>query len=81
MIYISSKAGQRLAKAQVQLEKATALYNQALSRTEDPAARLRAPKDSPESDALNVALQEWHDASKAIGKELIADRHHEAEGD
>lgn len=66
MIMISSKAGQRLARAAKKME---ALKND-IEAGEKPSATY-----------LQIVMDEWDAAAGAVADELMADRHHEAEGD
>lgn len=64
-ISISAKAGRALAKAEAR-------------RTEAFSANENGERDI---DAACEAQQEWDAAAQALGRELIANGHHEAEGD
>lgn len=70
MITISSKAGQRLAKAKAAMDIAHNAYIYA-----DAGSQMAA------QHALDDASVEFDEAAKELADGLIADRHHEAEGD
>lgn len=70
MITISSKAGQRLARAKSEYDTARLAYIHA--NTDEAFVS---------QHRLDDAKFELRAAAKALGDELIADGHHEAEGD
>lgn len=70
MITISSKAGQRLARAKSEYDTARLAYIHADTQEEIAAQH-----------NLDDAKFEFRSAAKALADELIADRHHEAQGD
>ncbi|SNY95546.1 hypothetical protein [Halomonas sp. hl-4] len=70
MITISSKAGQRMARA--------------ASRMERMGGEIKAgekPGEKPGEVYMQMILDEWDAATGVVADELIAGRHHEAEGD
>lgn len=68
MITISSKAGQRLAKAEAEYARLVSeSYNQ--------------PDKEIDYQCAAACHEEFMRAAHELGRELIADRHHEAEGD
>nr|WP_287838028.1 hypothetical protein [Halomonas sp.] len=79
MITISSKAGQRMAKADAALEAAEEALRNLLADAKDPAAYLERLR-SPEEGACMAAMAEWEAAAKALADELRDGGHHEAEG-
>lgn len=70
MIYISSKAGQKLAKAKAEYDSAKEAYIEAYPGTEFTAQH-----------RLDDAKHKLDAAALAVADELIADRHHLVEGD
>ena len=78
MITITSKAGQRLAKAGRALWAAEEAVNKELERIAESKG---AEFDYALKYDLDKARQEWQKASEQLTNELIASRHHEAEGD
>lgn len=74
MITITSKAGQRLAKAAHRLQVAEYAINEAIKGRDDEEV-------SACNRALTDARREWQASAAEVSQELIADRHHEAEGD
>lgn len=78
MITISSKAGQRLAKAGKALQDAELAVNAELQR-------VAADKNADFSSELHRYFQkcrlDWQVACEAVTKELMDGQHHEAEGD
>jgi hypothetical protein len=74
MIMISSKAGQRLAKAAHRLQAAEQAINEALKGHDDEEV-------SQCNLEMIVARHEWQASAAEVSQELIAGRHHEAEGD
>lgn len=72
MIMISSKAGQRLAKALAHLND---LDSKAESDVASGKSRLYV------AGRLAEAQYEFQQAAKALGEEMIADKHHLVEGD
>lgn len=74
MIMISSKAGQRLARAAHRLQVAEQAINEALKGRDDEEV-------SACNRALTDARHEWRASAAEVSQELISGRHHEAEGD
>lgn len=74
MIMISSKAGQRLARTAQRLQLAENAINEAIKGRDDEEV-------SACNRELTVARHEWQASASAVSQELIANRHHEAEGD
>lgn len=74
MITISSKSGQRLAKAAHRLQVAEQAINQAIKERDDEEV-------SACNRALTDARHEWKASAAEVSQELMADRHHEVEGD
>lgn len=68
MIMINSKAGQRLAKAKRLLD-------------EHEAYCLNSPSNAQYDADLDGLILDYEKAADALANELIAGRHHEAEGD
>lgn len=79
MITITSKAGQRLAKADAAREAADEALRAVLAEAKEPAVYLERLRSSEEEAAM-VARAEWEAAAKALSGELRDGGHHECEG-